>query len=101
MARKGLLESNERKKKLVQSLHNKRTQLKALLMNKTSTLEQRFEASLKLAQLPRNSSRVRVRARCVETGRPRGVYSFCGLSRVVLRQNCARGYLPGVTRSSW
>jgi len=101
VARKGLLESNERKKRLVQSLKNKRTELKSLLMSKTTSLEQRFEASLKLAQLPRNSSQVRVRARCIETGRPRGVYSFSGLSRVVLREKCARGYLPGVTRSSW
>jgi len=101
VARKGLLESNERKKKLVQNLKNKRANLKDLMMSKSSSLEQRFEACLKLAQLPRNSSRVRVRERCIETGRPRGVYSFCGLSRVVLREKCARGYLPGVRRSSW
>jgi len=101
VARKGLLESNQRKKKLVSDYANQRKELKSRVMNRDESLENRFEASLKLAQMPRSSSKVRVRNRCSETGRPRGVYSFCGLSRIVLRQMAVHALLPGVRRSSW
>lgn len=101
MARKGLIESNERKKKLVDQAKAKRLMLKTIIMNRDLPLEERFEATLKLTNMPRNTAGVRVRARCIETGRPRGVYRFCGLSRMVLRHNSVRGCLPGVRRSSW
>jgi len=101
VARKGLLESNQRKKKLVSDYAKQRKELKSRVMNRDESLENRFEASLKLAQMPRSSSKVRVRNRCSETGRPRGVYSFCGLSRIVLRQMAVHALLPGVRRSSW
>lgn len=101
MARKGLVESNERKKRLSERLSSRRNQLKQVIGNLSIPLEQRFEAVLRLAKMPRNSSPVRIRARCVETGRSRGVYRFCGLSRVVLRERAVRGQLPGVKRSSW
>lgn len=101
MARKGLLESNQRKKQLVSDYAKQRKELKARVMNREDSLENRFEASLKLAQMPRSSSKVRVRNRCAETGRPRGVYRFCGLSRIILRQMAVHALLPGVRRSSW
>jgi len=101
VARKGLLESNQRKKQLVSDYAKQRKELKARVMNREDSLENRFEASLKLAQMPRSSSKVRVRNRCAETGRPRGVYRFCGLSRIILRQMAVHALLPGVRRSSW
>jgi small subunit ribosomal protein S14 len=101
VARKGLLESNQRKKSLVAEYAQQRKELKGRIMNRENTLEDRFEASLKLAKMPRSSSKVRVRNRCAETGRPRGVYTFCGLSRIFLRQMAVHALLPGVRRSSW
>jgi len=101
VARKGLLESNQRKKNLVAEYAKSRKELKSRIMNKENSLEDRFEASLKLSKMPRSSSKVRVRNRCSETGRPRGVYRFCGLSRIVLRQMAVHAFLPGVRRSSW
>ena len=101
MARKGLLESNQRKKNLVISYSKKRKELKSQIMNRASSVEERFEASLKLSKIPRSSSKVRFRNRCAVTGRPRGVYRFCGLSRIILRQMAVHAFLPGVRRSSW
>ena len=101
MAKKGLIENNEKRKQMVESYKEQRKKLKTQVMNKKASLESRFEASIRLSQLPRNGAAVRVRSRCIETGRPRGVYSFCGLSRVVLRFRSAHGYMPGVRRSSW
>lgn len=101
MARKGLIESNDRKRDLARKMSSKRSRLKKILMNKNGSLEDRFGASLKLAKLPRNASAVRIRSRCSETGRPRGVYRFCGLSRIVFREEAVCGRLPGIRRSSW
>ncbi|OJU73399.1 MAG: 30S ribosomal protein S14 [Alphaproteobacteria bacterium 40-19] len=101
MARKGLVESNNRKKRLVEQDKQKRERLKDIIRSKTSTLEQRFEAVLKLSKLPRNGSAVRVRSRCVLTGRPRAVYRMFGLSRIAFREEALRGHLPGVKKSSW
>lgn len=101
MARQGLLESNERKKKLVKRFAERRKQLKILAMDRSASLEQRLESFLKLSELPRNSSRVRVRSRCVKSGRPRGFYRFCGLSRIALREEASHGRMPGMRRSSW
>lgn len=101
MARLGLLNSNERKKKLSEKFANKRAQLKKKIYDRSLPLGERFQSSITLAKLPRNSSKTRIRNRCAETGRPRGVYSFCGLSRIILRENAVRGLMPGVKRSSW
>jgi len=101
VARKGLIESNQRKKDLVDRYAARRKELKKMSRDVTLPLEDRLEAGYKLASFPRNSSPVRVRNRCAITGRPRGVYSFCGLSRVVLRQMAVHAQLAGVRRSSW
>lgn len=101
MARKGLIQSNLRKEELSNRLQAKREQLKAHIRDKSLSLEERFESVQRLARLPRNSSRVRVRSRCMETGRPRAVYRFCQLSRIAFREAAMSGHLPGIKRSSW
>ncbi len=101
MARKGLIESNERKKALAKKMHFRYKKLKETMMDKNIPLEMRFETALKMAKLPRNSSHVRIRSRCIETGRPRAVYRFCGLSRIVFRNEAVKGHMPGIRRSSW
>lgn len=101
MAKVSAIQRNEKRKKLAKSLLNKRAQMKKQIYNKEISLEERFELSLKLAKLPRNSAASRVRNRCVVTGRPRGYYRFFGLSRNVLRKLSGAGALPGVVKSSW
>lgn len=101
MAKKSTVEKNNRRKSLGKSQRNKRTRLKAVAMDKSLTLEERFEASLKMAQLPRNGSRVRFRNRCELTGRPRGFYRKLRLSRIALRDLASIGQIPGMIKSSW
>lgn len=101
MARKGLIESNNRKKRLVAQFRAKRGALKALAMNRSGDLLEKMELFARLARMPRNSSKVRVRSRCAISGRARAVYRFFGISRIALREEAMRGHLPGVTRSSW
>lgn len=101
MAKVSAVQRNEKRKRLTKSLSNKRNQMKNQIYNKTLPLEERFELSLKLAKLPRNSAKNRIRNRCVVTGRPRGYYRLFGLSRNVLRKFSGAGALPGVVKSSW
>jgi small subunit ribosomal protein S14 len=101
MARKGLIQNNLKRQKLVKSYLKKRQELKLIVMSKTLSLEERFIAQTKLAQLPRNSSKVRIRNRCELTGRPRGYYRRFNLSRITLRELASFGMLPGVKKSSW
>ena len=101
MARKGLIQTNLRRRKLVESYSKKRQALKKITMNKSLPLEERFVAQIKLAQLPRNSSKVRIRNRCELTGRARGYYRRFKLSRITFRELASFGFLPGVTKSSW
>ncbi|NRA73314.1 MAG: 30S ribosomal protein S14 [Rickettsiales bacterium] len=101
MARKGLVQNDLKRRKLVKKFLKKRQELKKITMNKTLSLEERFFAQIKLAQLPRNSSKVRVRNRCAITGRARGYYRRFGVSRITLRELASFGKLPGVTKSSW
>jgi small subunit ribosomal protein S14 len=86
---------------MAKSLSRKRTELKAVIYNRDLPAEERFQATLKLAELPRNSSKTRVRNRCALTGRPRGHHRRFNLSRVALRELASCGELPGVTKSSW
>ncbi|WP_236865297.1 30S ribosomal protein S14 [Candidatus Hydrogenosomobacter endosymbioticus] len=101
MARKGSIESNDFKKRLAKRFADKRAKMKSVVMDKSASIEERFNMALRLAKLPRNSSRVRVRSRCVLSGRPRAVYRFCNLSRIAFRDLATSGRLPGVKRSSW
>jgi len=101
MAKKSTIESNKKKIEMVACFRKKRSELKRRVMDKGLTLKDRFDATLMLAELPRNSASVRVRSLCQLTGRSRGVYRFFGLSRIPLRELAMTAKLPGVRRSSW
>lgn len=101
MAKTCSIERNEKRRKLVKQYATKRAKLKAMIKDQTLSQEERFMAVLKLAELPRNSSKIRVRNRCALTGRPRAHYRKFNLSRIALRDLASRGELPGVTKSSW
>lgn len=92
---------NERRKALVELYKERRNTLKKILIDPKRSPEDRDEAARKLRALPRNSSPVRVRNRCVVTGRPRAYYRKFGLSRIALRDLALRGELPGVVKASW
>lgn len=101
MAKKGSIESNEHRKVLAERLKGKRAALKKVIMDRAGDPEARFEATLKLAELPRNSSRIRIRNRCALSGRARAYYRKFGLSRIALRDLASSGQIPGCTKSSW
>jgi small subunit ribosomal protein S14 len=101
MAKKSAIEKNSRREKLAKSIAGKRTRLKAIAIDRDAPPEERFAAQLKLAQLPRNSSRTRVRNRCMLTGRPRGYYRKFKLSRIAVRELASSGQIPGMVKSSW
>lgn len=101
MAKVSAVNRNNKRRKLAKQLGNKRTTLKALIADKEAPMEERFAAVLKLAEMPRNSSKTRVRNRCALTGRPRAYFRKFNLCRVAIRDLASRGELPGVTKSSW
>ena len=101
MAKKSAIEKNKRRQKLVDRYAAKRAELKAIAMDENLTLEERFKARLKLAELPRNSAPNRVRNRCEVTGRPRGYYRKLKMSRIALRELGSNGQIPGLVKSSW
>ena len=101
MAKKSAVNRNERVKKLVAQYAEKGTALKAIANDESKPLEDRFEARLKLAKLPRNSAAVRIRNRCEVTGRPRADYRKLKMSRIALRELASLGQIPGMTKSSW
>ena len=101
MAKVSAVNRNNKRKNLSKSLGNKRAKLKEIIADKEAPMEERFAAVLKLAEMPRNSSKTRIRNRCALTGRPRGNFRKFNLCRVALRNLASRGELPGVTKSSW
>jgi small subunit ribosomal protein S14 len=101
MAKKSAVNRNERVKQLVKQYASKREALKATASNESLPLEERFEARLKLAELPRNSSKVRIRNRCEVTGRPRAYYRKLKMSRIAMRDLGSAGLIPGLVKSSW
>jgi small subunit ribosomal protein S14 len=101
MAKKSSIETNNRRRRLAKKFAGKRQRLKAITVNMELPMEQRFTAQLKLAQLPRNSSKTRIRNRCELTGRPRGFYRKLKMSRIALRELANRGLIPGMVKSSW
>ena len=101
MAKKSSIERNNRRRRMVARLATKRAELKMVANDQSLTLEERFQARLKLAELPRNSSAVRIRNRCEITGRPRGVYRKLKMSRIALRELGSNGMIPGLVKSSW
>lgn len=101
MAKVSSVEKNNRRKKLVNQYAAKRAALKATVMDRTKPIEERFKASLKLAELPRNSAKIRIRNRCEVSGRPRGYYRKLRMSRIALRDLGSIGQVPGIVKSSW
>ena len=101
MAKKSAVEKNNRRRRLAERFAARRKALKAVVMDRGRDPQELFEATLKLAELPRNSSSTRVRNRCSLTGRPRAYYRKFGLSRIALRDLASEGQIPGVVKSSW
>jgi small subunit ribosomal protein S14 len=101
MAKKSAINRNERVKRLVKQYAAKREALKAIANDEARPLEERFDARLKLAELPRNSAKTRIRNRCLLTGRPRAYYRKLKMSRIALRELGSQGQIPGLVKSSW
>jgi small subunit ribosomal protein S14 len=101
MAKKSSIEKNNHRKHLVEQYAKKRAELKATALDESLPLEERFDARMKLAKLPRNSAPSRVRNRCEISGRPRAYYRKLKMSRIALREYGANGMVPGLVKSSW
>ena len=101
MAKKSRIEKNDKVQRMIKKYAAKRATLKAKAIDKSASLEDRFEATQALAALPRNGAAIRYRNRCEITGRPQGFYRKFRLSRNMLRQLANDGLLPGVRKSSW
>jgi small subunit ribosomal protein S14 len=101
MAKLCMKERNDKRKKLNDKNRAKRAKLKATIMDRDASMEDRFTAQLKLSELPRNSARVRQRNRCELTGRPRGYYRKFRMCRNKLRELGSFGLLPGLIKASW
>ncbi len=101
MAKKSMVNREVKRAKLVKQYAARRAGLKAVIEDKTKPVEERFKASLKLAQLPRNSSATRLHNRCQLTGRPHAYYRKLKLSRIMLRDLASFGQIPGMVKSSW
>lgn len=101
MAKTSSVEKNERRRKLTARYATKRAALKAIIMDQKKPLEERFQAQLKLAALPRNGAKVRIHNRCDVTGRPKAYYRKLRMSRIALRELGSLGLIPGLVKSSW
>jgi small subunit ribosomal protein S14 len=101
MAKKSAIENNLRKQRMAKKFAGRRKRLLEVANNDGLPMEERFEARLKLAALPRNGAINRVRNRCEVTGRPRGYYRKMRMSRIALRELGNRGLIPGLVKSSW
>lgn len=101
MAKKSMVEREKKRQRLVQKHAAKRAALKAVVTDQSAPIEDRFKATLKLAEMPRNSSEVRLHNRCELTGRPKAYYRKLQLSRIMLRELGSFGQIPGLVKSSW
>lgn len=101
MAKKSSIEKNNRRKRMTKQFAARRAKLKAITYDKNLPMEERFAATLKLAELPRNSSKTRIHNRCELTGRPHAYYRKHRLSRIALRDMGNKGLIPGLVKSSW
>jgi small subunit ribosomal protein S14 len=101
MAKTSAIERNKKRRKMVAQYAERRAALKQKAGDETLSMEERFQARLKLAELPRNSSPVRIRNRCEISGRPRAYYRKLKMSRIALRDLASLGLIPGVVKSSW
>lgn len=101
MAKLSLINREVKRVKLAEKFAAKRAALKAIIDDASQSDEDRYQARLKLQQLPRNANPTRQRNRCAITGRPRGVFSDFGIGRMKLREMAMRGEVPGMTKASW
>jgi small subunit ribosomal protein S14 len=101
MAKTSSVEKNKRRGRLAKKYAGKRSRLKAIVGDKNRPLEERFDAAIRLAALPRNGSATRIRNRCEVTGRARGYYRKLKMSRIAIREFGAKGLIPGLVKSSW
>ena len=101
MAKQSAIQKNLNRETLINRLKKKRDLIKKTLMDKNVPFEDRIKAQIKMDSLPRNSSKNRFRNRCFFSGRPRGVYSKFGLSRIAIRDLAGKGQIPGLTKASW
>jgi small subunit ribosomal protein S14 len=101
MAKKGMIERDKKRSKMIAKYAPKRKELKRVIANPETSDEEFYDAVRKLAKLPRNSSPVRHRNRCSITGRPRAFIRKFGVSRITFRELASSGKIPGVTKSSW
>lgn len=101
MAKKSMINKNSSRRKLVAQKAATRKALKEVIMDLDTSMEDRFNAVMKLAKMPRNSSKTRIRNRCEMSGRPRGFYRKFRLSRIAFRDLASSGQIPGVIKSSW
>ncbi|MCZ7676607.1 MAG: 30S ribosomal protein S14 [Roseovarius sp.] len=101
MAKKAMVEREKKRQRLVKQYAARRTALKEIINDQSKPMEERFRASLKLAELPRNSSATRLHNRCQLTGRPHAYYRKLKVSRIALRDLGSAGQMPGVVKSSW
>ena len=101
MAKTSAIDKNDRRKKSVASQAEKRAALKKIIMDKSTPMDERFRAQLKLAAMPRDGSKTRIRNRCEVSGRPRAYYRKLKMSRIALRDLGNAGQVPGIVKSSW
>ena len=101
MAKVSSIQKNLKRIRLAKKFLKKREDLKKIIKNRKLPLAERFAAQLKIAKLPRNSAKIRIRNRCEITGRPHGVYRKLRISRIALRDLASKGKIPGMTKSSW
>jgi len=101
MAKTSMIERNLKRRRLAKKYGAKRARLKAVIKDLNKPGEERFAAAIKLAELPRNSSKTRIRNRCLITGRPRGFYRKLKMSRLALREYGSSGKIPGLVKASW
>lgn len=101
MAKKSSIEKNNRRQRMTKNAAAKRAKLKAIIADKKKPMEERFAATIKLAELPRNSSATRIHNRCEVTGRPHAVYRKTKMSRIAIREYGSKGLIPGLVKSSW
>ena len=101
MSKKSIVERNKKREKLFKRFQERRAELKKMVSSSELSFDKKLEAQAELTKLPKNSSPVRIRKRCSQTGRPRGYIGFFGVSRIVFRELASSGILPGVKKSSW
>ena len=101
MAKKSSIVKNIRRQKIVDKYYSKRKELKAIIKNPKTSMDEKRLAFMNLEKLPRDANPIRIRNRCNLTGRPRGYYRKFGLSRIALREMANMGIIPGITKASW